>query len=71
MAGNDADGEMLTYLCLDADGLVVAACVDNPAHKKDTAKFLADGVKDGLTIARCKVKDLWEGRVKLYQPFAS
>ena len=33
-------------------GCVTAACVDDPAHKKDTAKFIADLIKDGRVVER-------------------
>lgn len=38
-------------------GCTVAACMDMPKHKKDVAKFLADCVKDGLTIERVTLDD--------------
>jgi hypothetical protein len=63
-------GEMGTYLGIDAKGIIVAACVDNPEHREDVAEFVSTSVKEGLRLERCKVRDLWEGRVKLYEEYA-
>lgn len=65
---DDAKGDMGCYLGVDDKGVVVSACVDNPEHRKDVAKFCADTIKEGCVLSRCKVRDLWEGRVKLYEP---
>ncbi len=40
------------YVAMKPCGCVVAAAVDNPEHKKDTAKDIAKWVRDGLTIQR-------------------
>ena len=40
-------------------GCVTAACVDDPEHKKDTAKFIADLIKDGRVVERIEAKS-WE-----------
>lgn len=61
-------GEQGCYVGIDGDGIVVSVCVDNPEHRKDVAKFCADAVKDGLTLGRCKARDLWDKRVELYKP---
>lgn len=66
-----SDRTVPCYLGVDTDGLVVSACVDNPEHKKDVAKFVAEAVRDGLHLERCQVGDLWDGTVKLYQPLPS
>lgn len=50
------------YIAKKKCGCVVAACADIPDYTKDTAKFLADCVKDGLTIERV---ELGSGHVKL------
>jgi len=44
-------------------GCVTAACVDEPNHKKDTAKFIADLIKDGRIVERVEARD-WH-KVKL------
>ena len=47
----------MCYIGVKECGCVVAACVDNPKHKKDIAKNVGDWVKDGLTIERISVED--------------
>lgn len=44
------------YVGFKACGCAVAAAVDNPAHRKDTAKSIAAWVKDGLTVERRTVE---------------
>ena len=49
--------DIMCYIGIKKCGCVVAACVDNPEHKKDIAKNISDWVKDGLTIERISVED--------------
>ena len=41
-------------------GCVTAACVDDPNHKKDTAKFISDLIKDGRIVERITDKEFTE-----------
>ena len=47
----------MCYIGIKECGCVVAACVDNPEHKKDTAKNISDWIKDGWTTERIPVED--------------
>ena len=38
------------YVAIKPCGCVVAACVINPEHRKDTAKSVASWVRDGLRV---------------------
>jgi hypothetical protein len=38
-------------------GCVTAACVDDPNHKKDTAKFIANLIKDGRVVERISAEN--------------
>ena len=49
--------ERMSYIGRAECGCIVACCVDNPFHKKDTAKALSDFIKDGLTIERGREDD--------------
>ena len=40
------------YIGVDENGRTVAACVDMPALKEDTAREVSDWIKDGLIIHR-------------------
>lgn len=40
------------YVGVKACGCAVSACVDRPEYAKDTAKTLAEWVREGLTIER-------------------
>lgn len=51
------------YMGREACGHVVAVMVDNPAHKRDTAREIARWIRDGLTIERGTVA---EAREALY-----
>jgi NADPH:quinone reductase-like Zn-dependent oxidoreductase len=42
----------LVYVGIKNCGCMVAAMVDNPEHKKDTAKEIAKWIREGLTIER-------------------
>lgn len=44
--------ESFAYVGFTECGCMVAACVDRPEWKKDTAKFLAQMARDGLRIER-------------------
>ena len=48
--------EGMSYIGRAECGCIVACCVDNPFHKKDTAEALSDFIKDGLTIERVTVQ---------------
>jgi hypothetical protein len=51
-------GETRCYVGRKDCGCVVAACVDNPEHRRDTARFVADIIKDGLTVETMTVKEV-------------
>lgn len=52
------DNELPIYIGRWPDcGCVTAACVDEPRHKKDTAKFLKEIVSSGRIIERVEAKD--------------
>ncbi len=38
-------------------GCVTAACVDDPKHRKDTAKFVSDLLKDGRIVERVEASE--------------
>lgn len=48
--------EQMCYVGIKPCGCCVAVCVDIPEHKKDTAKFVARCLKDGLTVERKTVE---------------
>lgn len=48
--------ETMCYVGIKACGCAVAACVDLPDMKKDTAKCIAKWTRDGLTIERKTVQ---------------
>lgn len=41
-----------SYVARKACGCMVGATVDDPAHKKDVAREIAEWVREGLTIER-------------------
>lgn len=41
-----------SYIGINADGLAVALCVDDPKFKKDTAKTVAAWIRMGRSIVR-------------------
>ncbi len=45
------------YIARDLCGCIVAATVDRPEHVRDTAKTIAEWVRDGLTLERTTVGD--------------
>lgn len=47
----------MAYIGRKACGCCVAAAVDKPEHRKDTAKHVAQWVRSGLTIERVPVDD--------------
>jgi len=49
---DDTGGSDGVYIGICKCGNTVAACVDSPSHREDTAEFLSDIVKDGLTAQR-------------------
>lgn len=69
MRDEKAAGETGCYVSVDSNGEVVSLCVDEPEHKKDVARFVADAIEEGCSIQRCKVRDVWDGRVKLFEKF--
>ena len=44
------------YVALKACGCCVAAIVDNPERRQDTAKEVASWLRDGLTVERKSVE---------------
>jgi hypothetical protein len=44
--------ESMAYIGKKSCGCIVAACVDNPEHKREIARNLAEWIRDGLTIER-------------------
>lgn len=44
--------EMFTYVGINEQGLVRAACIDDPRCKRDTAKTIAEWIRMGITIER-------------------
>ena len=51
------ESEQYCYIGTKPCGCTVAGCLDMDTHKKDTAKFVSDCVKDGLTVERVLVGD--------------
>jgi hypothetical protein len=49
-------------------GAIVAACVDTPDRKKETAKDVAEFISDGLTVERMSVEDVRAGDWKCKCP---
>ena len=47
-----ASGDWIYFATDPKCGHIVAAVVDDPNHRKDTAKNLAEWVRDGYTITR-------------------
>lgn len=44
--------ELMSYAGIKKCGCCVAAAVDNPEHKAETAKEVAKWIREGLTIER-------------------
>lgn len=51
------DNAGFVYIGTKPCGCTVSACVDSPDHVKDTAKFVSDCIKDGLTVDRVPLGD--------------
>lgn len=50
--------ERMAYVALVREcRCLVAACVDEPSHQKDTAKFVAEQVRDGFMVERVGVEE--------------
>lgn len=51
------NNESMAYVGVLSYGCCVAASVDNPEHKnkKDVAKFVADCIRDSMTVERQSV----------------
>ncbi len=52
--------EYPAYIGRKTCGCVVFAMVDDPEHKKETAKEIAKCIRQGLTIERMTVKEVRE-----------
>lgn len=48
----------MSYIGIKSCGCLVAACLDDPQYKKDTAKFVSDCIKSGYAIERIASKDV-------------
>ncbi len=48
------------YIARDLCGCIVGATVDDPDHASDTAKIVAEWVRDGLTLERTTVGEARE-----------
>lgn len=48
------------YIGVAPCGCVFSACVDNPEHAKETAKFCRDVIKDGEHIERVTIEEARE-----------
>ncbi len=48
----------MAYMAKCSCGRMVMACMDNPAHKKDTAKEVSKAIKAGYAISRVDVKEV-------------
>lgn len=53
-AGAHVSAERWLYVARDDRGLVYAACIDDPQYTFDTAKTLADWIKEGATVERMR-----------------
>lgn len=49
------------YVGVKSCGCRVAACVDTPEHKRETAKFISKLVRDGLRVETTTVEDVRTG----------
>jgi hypothetical protein len=49
--------ERMAYIGRRECGNCVAAAVDDPGHKKDTADFVRDMIKEGLAVERVTVTE--------------
>ena len=53
---------MDAYIAKKECGCIVMACVDNPEHRRDTAKEVAKAIREGLVIERASadfVREHW------------
>ena len=50
----------MAYMAKCCCGGMVMACVDNPKHKKDTAKEVAACIRKGYSISRITVEEVRE-----------
>ncbi len=48
----------MAYVAKCLCGKMVMACVDNPAHKKDTAIEVAASIKAGYAVSRVTVEEV-------------
>ena len=52
--------DRMAYVGRQECGCIIAATVDNPAHKNHVANDLAEWVRDGLTIERLTLEEARE-----------
>lgn len=56
MAATEEQTEQMAYVALIVPcGCLVAASIDEPRHKRDTAKFVAAKIRDGFRVERVSV----------------
>ena len=53
------------YIALHSCGGWRLAIVDEPSHRKDTAKELARAIREGYTISRVECEDVRSGKVRM------
>lgn len=53
--------ETMVYLDRKRCGCVVGVTVDNPEHRTDVARFIADAVRRGGTVEHAKLETVREG----------
>ena len=57
MSGNEEQGMAYVSRCT-ACKKIVTAIVDNPAHKREVAKEVADAIRSGEAVERMPVEDV-------------